>query len=116
MEPLDEAFELVPRIGGFEPHNQANAWNGLGNACLIAGQLERAIEYCGRAVAIMPSYAAAWSDLFWAYDGRAQQGHVDLAGLRRASAGFAASGDAELVAQAGPEIERTVEKWEALAK
>jgi tetratricopeptide (TPR) repeat protein len=103
---------LVPRIATFEPRNQANAWNGLGNAYLIRGEYERAIESCGRAVEIMPAYAAAWSDLFWAYDGWAQQGHVDLGGLRRAAEGLQASGDAELVAQAWPDIEAALRRWE----
>jgi len=107
---------LVPKIDGLELGSRASGWNGLGNAYLMRDDFERAIEYCGRAVGLLPSYGAAWADLFMAYEGRAREGHIDLDGLRRAAKGLKDSGEAEIIARESPKFERAIRELEGVAR
>ena len=94
-----------------------SAWNGLGNMYLLAGDYERAIEYCGRATKLSPMYANAWADLFLAYVGQAESGKVDLPAMRRVFARLKATakGDA-LLEREVPEYEALLGKWEKRRK
>jgi hypothetical protein len=44
----------------------ASTWNGLGNIALLRGDARGAVEYCKKAVELVPDYSFAWNDLFTA--------------------------------------------------
>jgi tetratricopeptide (TPR) repeat protein len=101
--------KLAPDVG-------ASAWNGLGNMHFLGGDFERAVECSQRAVAIYPDYAYAWADLFRAYEGLAEKGNIDLAGLRHALERMKATGkDQPLVTASIAEYESSLRKWERQA-
>lgn len=68
----------------YSPSDLASAINGLGNIQYYRGDVDSAIQNYRLAVTLSPDYAYAWHDLFGALIKQAQQGKLDLAGMREA--------------------------------
>jgi tetratricopeptide (TPR) repeat protein len=64
-----QAAGLFQKAVALDPDN-ASAHNGLGNVAYALGDLEGAIQAYQRALALAPTYAAAWYDLGGAYMAR----------------------------------------------
>jgi hypothetical protein len=79
---------------------------------LLAGDYEKAIEYCGRATRLSPNYANAWADLFLAYSGQAEAGKPNVTAMRRTLAQLktTARGNALLMSTM-PEYESLLRSW-----
>jgi len=62
----------------------AQAIHGMGNVYQGRGQFRDAIRQYEMVVAILPTYAYSWHDMFLCYASLAEQGEVDVAAMRRA--------------------------------
>jgi tetratricopeptide (TPR) repeat protein len=62
----------------------AEAIHGMGNVYQGRGQFRDAIRQYEMVVAILPTYAYSWHDMFLCYASLAEQGEVDVAAMRRA--------------------------------
>jgi tetratricopeptide (TPR) repeat protein len=65
----EEAGRFFNHVVGLAP-DDAGAHNGLGNVAYARGDLDGAIAAYCRAIALAPSYTAAYNDLALAYEGK----------------------------------------------
>ena len=99
---------------------RADAWNGLGNMYLVAGDYAQAIDCCRRAVELAPDYTHAWGDLSGGYEGLASRGAIDLvsmtAVLRRLKASArGGSGERFYDAESIAALDQRLRQWRAEA-